>query len=73
MVETLYRHKKRGTTYRILHSSTFQTSYFKTDKEGNDLNLDGIDVIVYQDLSNPYLVWVRPTDEFFDGRFEKVS
>jgi len=68
MAETLYRHKKRGTTYRILHGAVMQHSYAENDGP----SLDGVAVIVYQDVQEPHKVWVRPGSEFFDGRFEKV-
>lgn len=61
MSEALYKHAKRGTIYRVLHFATLQI-------EGQ---LDYAVVIVYQDIES-LQVWVRPNDEFFDGRFEEL-
>ncbi|QIG76613.1 hypothetical protein EVC27_088 [Rhizobium phage RHph_I1_6] len=58
-----YRHKVRGTTYKILHLGTLQVS---------DNDLDMTDVIIYQ-CQEDGTVWVRPESEFVDGRFEKVD
>lgn len=66
MAEVLYRHKKRGTTYRILHEVYFQCSTVL------EVNLDNRPVVVYQDVLEPQKIWVRLRKEFFDGRFEKV-
>lgn len=57
----LYRHKKRGTTYEIIGFGTMQIIN----------SLDGTKVVIYKDVDNGSL-WVRPEDEFFDGRFEEV-
>lgn len=58
--EPTHRHKKRGSTYRVLSKhATLQI---------NDDNLDMMPMTIYQaqDMS----IWVRPTHEFEDGRFE---
>lgn len=69
MAETLYRHKKRGTVYRILHGATFQ---YSGPSLSTASQLDDMTVIVYQDVDS-HKVWVRLHDEFFDGRFEEVT
>lgn len=61
MTPIRYRHVKRGTTYRILHDATMQA-------EGP---LDMARVVVYQ-CETDRRVWVRPYDEFFDGRFQPI-
>jgi hypothetical protein len=54
----IYRHVKTGGLYVIL---------------GDALIEDGaVCSIVYQSLADGQ-VWVRPTKEFFDGRFTKES
>lgn len=58
-----YKHKIRGTTYKILHLGTLQI---------NDNDADMTDVVIYQCQENG-TVWVRPESEFFDGRFEKLD
>lgn len=75
MAETLYRHKKRGTVYRILHEATMQYSGSDSTHEyGATIShyLDDYPVVVYQDVNDPRKVWVRMASEFFDGRFEEV-
>jgi len=70
MTETLYRHKKRGTVYRIIHESYFQGSTLTCSAAGE---LDDRPVVVYQDVEYPQKVWVRLRKEFFDGRFEVLK
>lgn len=59
-----YRHRKRGTVYRILHLGGTPR-----------LQLDGIhdmdEMVVYQDISSG-AIFVRLKTEFFDGRFEEL-
>ncbi|WP_354453582.1 DUF1653 domain-containing protein [Methylobacterium sp. 1030] len=56
----LYRHRKRGSTYRIVGEANLQTSAPVGDNER---------LVVYQ--GDDGRIWVRPANEFFDGRFEK--
>lgn len=70
MAKILYRHKKRGTVYRILHEGVFQGSGITNSAAAE---LDDTPVIIYQDLDDPTKIWVRLRKEFFDGRFEKVK
>lgn len=58
-----WRHKKRGTTYRIVGESSVQAD--EPIREGDA-------VIVYRADSDGSL-WVRRKDKFFDGRFERVT
>lgn len=57
----IYRHKKRGTLYRVLYHGRLQV----------DGDLDNQIVTVYQGEDGQ--VWVRPDHEFKDGGFERVS
>jgi hypothetical protein len=54
-----WRHKKRGTVYEVLGSATMQTE---------DWGHDNASVVVYRGEDG--MLWVRPTAEFMDGRFE---
>jgi hypothetical protein len=56
-----FRHKKRGSVYTIVGVGTLQTEWDDLDNEG---------IVIYEGVSGHK--WVRPTTEFFDGRFEKV-
>lgn len=61
--DLIYRHKKRGTLYRLEEPATLQSSHPA---------LDMTSLVVYRALSDGTL-WVRPKDEFYDGRFEEVT
>ena len=51
----VYRHIKTGGLYRVLRHGRIEA----------DLRA----VVIYESLADGR-VWVRPTDEFYDGRFE---
>lgn len=55
-----HRHKKRGSTYRVIAEGRLQV----------DADLDNEKVVVYRGEDGQ--VWVRPTYEFNDGRFETL-
>lgn len=61
MNETQVRHVKRGTEYTVLGQAQMQAA--EPVREGEM-------VIVYRGADGA--LWVRPTDEFRDGRFEAV-
>lgn len=65
----LWRHKKRGTTYRILHGEKYADC---TASSATITQIDHEPFVVYQDVADGK-VWVRPRSEFFDGRFEPVA
>lgn len=56
-----HRHKGRGTQYQVIGAGTFQASD----------DLDEAPVTIYRGADGA--VWVRPTDEFNDGRFEPAD
>lgn len=63
MSKVLYRHKKRGTVYRIISLALLQW----------DGPQDMAPVVVYYDVDDREKVWVRSHSEFFDGRFEEIE
>lgn len=66
---TLWRHKKRGTTYEIItDSASFQCSAWPHAEE----TFEDDTFTVYRSVDTG-AVYVRPTEEFLDGRFEKVA
>lgn len=63
----LWRHKKRGTVYRILHNNiTMQ------EEQTEGRRLDDEPMVVYQDVKSG-AVYVRLVVEMWDGRFEQVA
>jgi hypothetical protein len=58
-----YRHVARGTTYRVVGIGRAQAS-------GNALD-DAI-VVVYRSEADDRALWVRPYQEFMDGRFQSL-
>lgn len=58
-----FRHKIRGTTYTVLGDALLQNTYaVATDKT---------ECTVYR--GDDGKLWVRPTIEFYDGRFELIE
>lgn len=53
----LFLHKKSGNVYEVLHIAIDEKSLVSN--------------VVYRDIDNG-LIWIRPVDEFFDGRFTIV-
>lgn len=58
------RHLKRGTTYTVIGYGKFQTAIHTA--------YDNEPVTIYRADKDGRL-WVRPTDEFNDGRFEDIA
>lgn len=56
-----HRHKGRGSLYQVIGAGTLQASD----------DLDDAPVTIYRGEDGA--VWVRPTNEFNDGRFEPVD
>lgn len=57
-----YRHKGTGGVYEVIGACRLQTRAPVGDYT---------DLVVYRSKVNG-VIWARPTDEFFDGRFERV-
>lgn len=53
-----WKHRKRDEIVAILHFGHIEATL--------------VPCVIYQDVRSS-LVWVRPCDEFFDGRFERQS
>lgn len=60
--EPVWRHKKRGTLYKEIARGCVQIATNLQDGDG---------VIVYRGDDGKW--WVRSTDEFLDGRFDRVD
>jgi hypothetical protein len=59
----LVRHKKRGSTYRVVGTALLQAAAPVGE---------ACAMVVYRDVDKGTL-WVRPESEFDDGRFEEVG
>ena len=60
-----WKHLKRGSTYTIVGVGTMQVNG----------DLDNTQVVIYRGydrLGGFVEFWVRPLDEFMDGRFEPI-
>lgn len=76
-----YVHKKTGGRYRLIGIGQIQShAWIKRERKWWEklFMLDGetvdyADVAVYQAVAYPYQIWVRPYEEFIDGRFMKVE
>lgn len=56
--QEIYRHKKTGGVYAVVCNATSES--------------DGVLLVVYRNLDTGAR-WVRPAEEFNDGRFERVA
>lgn len=66
---TRWRHKKRGTVYEII---TTMASFQCAAAPEIEANFEDDVFTVYKNVETG-AIWVRPTEEFMDGRFERVA
>lgn len=65
-----WRHKKRGSVYEVISTGAFmQCSTFPHVEEA----FSGTSFTIYKRVDAIDLFFVRPTNEFMDGRFEKIE
>lgn len=68
----VYRHKKTGGLYKVLGVGRMQAEkWYEPDGDGA-ATVDMREVVVYRSLQDG-LLWVRPRQDFEDGRFEAVD
>ncbi len=64
-----WRHRKRGTVYEVItHDASLQCAATPDVEE----MFDDCSLTVYRSLDTG-AIYVRPTPEFTDGRFERVD
>lgn len=77
---TIYRHKRRGTTYEVIGIGRMQAEMWFEEGEwqGESFGwaqeeVDMREVVIYRSTEDPSEIWVRPREEFEDGRFEQIA
>lgn len=74
----VYRHKKRGTEYELIGFGKMQAENWRVldwatgSGEGEYVGVDMEEVAIYRNASDHSEIWVRPREEFEDGRFDIV-
>jgi len=76
----IYRHKKRGTEYELIGFGKMQAEDWRDLSEDQELvegepvgaSVDMREVAIYRSVDDTSELWVRPREEFEDGRFEET-
>lgn len=71
-VTATHRHKKRGTEYVLLGIGKMQAEWWVDTGQTHTPFVDMREVAIYRSVDGGAL-WVRPREEFEDGRFEALT
>lgn len=66
---TTWKHKKRGSVYEVI---TDTASIQCSADPAFEQRFEDESWTVYRNI-HTQSIWVRPTEEFLDGRFEKIE
>ena len=72
--EPTHRHKKRGTEYVLIGIGKMQAEHWYQSETPSapEAEVDMREVAIYRSAIDPSEIWVRPREEFEDGRFEAL-
>jgi hypothetical protein len=71
VVEATHRHNKRGSEYVLLGIGRMQSAYWLDGLDEEGRLVDMREVVIYRSLDGGSF-WVRPREEFEDGRFSAL-
>ncbi|MDB6035993.1 MAG: hypothetical protein JWM16_6331 [Verrucomicrobiales bacterium] len=74
MAQPTHRHKTRGTEYILMGIGKMQAEGWLAPLTNvpEMASADMREVAIYRSATDPTEIWVRPRDEFEDGRFESL-